>query len=312
MRTEVLRRLRCPVCGQPFTGAAGRDAGATHAGGRGPASGAVPVAGPVRCPRGHSFDRAKQGYVDLTAGRTVPAGDTVEMVAARAEFLGSGHYDFLSRALADTATRTLAHAALTEPDPTRDGPGPLVVDAGAGTGRHLAAVLDALPAATGLAMDVSKPALRRAARVHPRASAAGCDTWGTLPLADHSAALVLNVFAPRNGPEFHRVLQPGGVLLVATPAADHLGELVGPLGLLRVDPAKARRVADSLAGRFELASFGAYRRPLALTRREVRTLVGMGPSAWHADPDRLTERLATLAEPVTATASIRLATYRPH
>ena len=46
------------------------------------------------------------------------------------------------------------------------------------------AVLAALPDAVGLALDVSKPALRRAARAHPRAAAALADTWQRLPLAD--------------------------------------------------------------------------------------------------------------------------------
>jgi 23S rRNA (guanine745-N1)-methyltransferase len=51
-----------------------------------------------------------------------------------------------------------------------------------------------------------------------------------LPLADACADLMLDIFAPRNGAEFHRVLRPGGALLVVTPHPDHLAELVGPLG----------------------------------------------------------------------------------
>jgi 23S rRNA (guanine745-N1)-methyltransferase len=57
-----------------------------------------------------------------------------------------------------------------------DGPG-LVVDVGAGTGHHLAAVLDALTAHHGVALDVAKAAARRAARAHPRAAAVVCDVW---------------------------------------------------------------------------------------------------------------------------------------
>ena len=63
--------------------------------------------------------------------------------------------------------------------------------------------------AQGLAFDVTKPALRRAARAHPRVGAVLADTWGPLPLADGSADVLLNVFAPRNGPEMRRVLRPG-------------------------------------------------------------------------------------------------------
>ncbi|GAB3946183.1 rRNA (guanine-N1)-methyltransferase [Micromonospora vulcania] len=186
-----------------------------------------------------------------------------------------------------------------------------MVDAGAGTGRYLGAVLAALPDAVGLALDVSKPALRRAARAHPRAAAALADTWQQLPLADASTAVLLNVFAPRNGPEFHRVLDPAGTLLVVTPAVDHLGELVGALDLLRVAPDKADRVSGSLGGHFTPISSAEHRTELTLTRTEAATLVGMGPSAWHTEPAALGARLAALPEPVRVTAAIRLDSYRP-
>jgi 23S rRNA (guanine745-N1)-methyltransferase len=223
------------------------------------------------------------------------------MVAARADFLAAGHYDFLSAALADAVR---ADAAWAETAPA------LVVDAGAGTGRHLAAVLDAVPSAVGLALDASKPAVRRAARAHPRAGAALCDTWGRLPLADAQTAVLLNVFAPRNGPEFHRVLRTDGLLLVATPEPDHLTEVVAELGLLRVDPEKSARVAASLGAGFAAAGETTHRAELRLTRSHVRALVQMGPSAWHADASALDSRIDALAETTTVTASVRLRRYR--
>ncbi|MFY1659566.1 putative RNA methyltransferase [Micromonospora sp. WMMD1274] len=282
MDDRVLARLRCPVCAEPLAEAT---AGTARA---------------LRCPRGHSFDIARQGYVNLLAGRAPHTGDSAEMVAARAGFLAAGHYDTVAAALAGTAVRVAG-----------SDPYPLVVDAGAGTGHYLAAVLAALPDAAGLALDVSKPALRRAARAHPRAAAALADTWQRLPLADRSTAVLLNVFAPRNGSEFHRVLDPGGALLVVTPAADHLAELVDALDLLRVDPDKADRVAGSLGGHFAEESATGHRARLALTRAEVTTLVGMGPSAWHADPRRLAARIAALPEPMPVTLSVRLGVHRP-
>ncbi|MFI6821889.1 putative RNA methyltransferase [Micromonospora sp. NPDC050187] len=309
---EIVNRLRCPVC-------AGTLAPAT-----------VGTAHALRCPRGHSFDVARQGYVNLLAGRTPHAGDNAAMVAARADFLAAGHYDVVSSALADAAVRALAahrpaarpptRTTSTDPVPADTAPVdhvptggayPLVVEPGAGTGRHLAAVLAARPDAVGLALDVSKPALRRAARAHPRAGAALADTWQRLPLADASVAVLLNVFAPRNGAEFRRVLDPAGTLLVVTPVAEHLAELVDALDLLRVDPAKAERVAGSLAGHFTATGTTEHRARLMLTRSEVETLVGMGPSAWHTDPARLAARIADLAEPVTVTAAVRLSRYRP-
>ncbi|MFI2649309.1 putative RNA methyltransferase [Micromonospora fulviviridis] len=327
MDDRILARLRCPVCAEPLV--------ETTAG----------TARALRCPRRHSFDVARQGYVNLLAGRAPHTGDSAEMVAARADFLAAGHYGPVAAALAAKAREIVSGSSRLRsaaPDaapgneaccadgcrakdaalapsvarlsPAGDGDGeayPLVVDAGAGTGWYLAAVLAALPDAVGLALDVAKPALRRAARAHPRAAAALADTWQRLPLADRSATVLLNVFAPRNGAEFHRVLDPAGALLVVTPAVDHLAELVEALDLLRVDPAKADRVAGSLSGQFTEESAAEHRARLELSRTEVATLVGMGPSAWHADPARLAERIAALPEPVPVTLAVRLAVHRP-
>ncbi|MGW0216002.1 putative RNA methyltransferase [Micromonospora chokoriensis] len=316
MDPRILHRMRCPVCGEPLS--------ETTAG----------TARAVRCPRRHSFDVARQGYVNLLAGRAPHVGDTAEMIAAREDFQAAGHYDVISAALATAATEAVGRLAASavsgqhrrtevsrakdttagvrsEPSTPDVGAYPLVVDAGAGTGRHLGAVLAALPAAVGLALDVSKPALRRAARAHPRAAAALADTWQRLPLADASTAVLLNVFAPRNGPEFHRVLDPAGTLLVVTPDADHLAELVDALDLLRVDPEKADRVTSSLGGHFTPVSSTVRRAELALTRTEAASLVGMGPSAWHSDEVSRTERLAALPEPVRVTVAVRVAAYRP-
>ncbi|GGL91518.1 putative RNA methyltransferase [Micromonospora yangpuensis] len=320
MNPYVVDRLRCPVCAEPL------------------AEAVAGTARTLRCPRRHSFDVARQGYVNLLAGRAPHVGDTAEMVAARSDFLAAGHYAAISTALTDAA-RTATLAATEPTDSTRTGaarteavrtgaarteavppdrtdePGraayPLVVDAGGGTGWHLAAVLAALPGAVGLTLDVSKPALRRAARAHPRAAAALVDTWQRLPLADGCVAVLLNVFAPRNGAEFRRVLATDGRLLVVTPAEDHLTELVDALGLLRVDPAKADRVAGSLAGHFTEVAATVLRGRLSLTHAEVGTLVGMGPSAWHTDPGALAERIATRPEPVTVTLAVRLGVHRP-
>jgi 23S rRNA (guanine745-N1)-methyltransferase len=266
MNDAVLPYLRCPNCRSPITADGPRV---------------------VRCARGHSFDVAKQGYVTLTAGRTPHSGDSAEMIADRAGFLAAGHYAFLADAL----------AAAVE-----DATG-LIVDAGTGTGYHLSRVLEARPDAVGLGLDVSKPALRRAARAHPRAAAALADLWQPLPLADASAAVILNVFAPRNGLEFHRVLRADGRLLMITPAADHLAELIDAYGLIRVDPDKAGRVQDSLGDRFTAEGTTTLHRTLRLTGPQVRTLIGMTPSARHVT--------VTDLPPATVTVAVDLGTYRP-
>src|SRR5512138_466367 len=230
MLPDVLAALRCPWCRAPL----------------------AEVAGALRCPSGHAFDVARQGYVSFLAGRrSGRVGDDAAMVEARVRFLAAGHLEPLSRDLASLASDA--------------GPG-LVVEVGAGTAHHLARVLDALPAHTGLAVDLSRHAARRAARAHPRAGAIVADLRERLPLADACAALVLDVFAPRNGAELRRILRQDGALLVATPGRDHLAELRAPLGLVEIDPEKERRVEAALSPWFARAGS----RPLAWTMTLAR------------------------------------------
>ncbi|MER6003922.1 putative RNA methyltransferase [Nonomuraea angiospora] len=168
---------------------------------------------------------------------------------------------------------------------------PLIVDAGAGTGHYLAAVLDAVNDGIGMAFDVSKHAVRRAARVHPRAGAFVADVWRPLPIRDGVADVVMDVFAPRNGPEFGRILRPGGVAVVVTPAARHLSPLVEELGLLSVDDEKERRLARSLEGFAEMER-RSVEFEMELGHGGIAQVVGMGPSAWHTDPAELDRRIA--------------------
>jgi len=247
--------------------------------------------GALRCEAGHSFDIARQGYVNLVPGR----GDTVPMVEAREAFLHAGHYRRVGEALAEEAASEAGTGA--------------VVDVGAGTAHHLGRVLDATPERIGLALDASSAALRRAARAHPRVAAVGTDAWQSLPLRDGVAALILSVFAPRNPAEMARVLAPGGTLLTVTPTTRHLHELVGPLGLLSVPEDKPDRLDAQLASHFELSARRTLDHPMFLTREEAAQLVRMGPSAWHVDPQAVDERLAVLPDPLTVTASVSLSRY---
>ncbi|MFC1418617.1 putative RNA methyltransferase [Streptacidiphilus cavernicola] len=291
MLQDVVEYLACPHCGLALAQAAdGRS---------------------LRCQDRHSFDIARQGYASLLPGDAhTGTGDTAAMVAARDAFLGAGHYAPIAAALAAAAP---TDTAPTEPAPTETAGAAAgrrcVVDLGAGTGHYLAAVLDALPEAHGIALDISKFALRRAARAHPRAGAVVCDAWRPLPLRDGVADLVLNVFAPRNGPEIRRVLRPGGSLLVVSPTPRHLTELVRELGLLGVDDRKPERLAATLGPYLEPAGDSEHTFPLLLDHAAVRTVAGMGPSAWHTDQDALAERIGALPDLVPVTASVTLSRF---
>ncbi|AYY13276.1 methyltransferase domain-containing protein [Actinobacteria bacterium YIM 96077] len=292
----ILQALRCPVCG---AGLYARERA-------------------LRCPSGHSFDAARHGYVNLQTGRRPSGtGDTADMVAARADFLGAGHYQPVARAVRQMVTTSDAigpHASefdTSDPDaPALDAPG-LIVDAGAGTGYYLRELLDQLPQAWGVAFEVSRYALRRAARAHQRAGALGADVWRGLPISDGSASVVLDIFAPRHGAEFHRVLRPQGILVVVTPMPEHLRELVEALGLLTVDERKDERVEESLGAWFELDAREEIRFEMHLPSADVERAARMGPSAHHLDAAARAARVARLTTPMAVTGAVTVARYRP-
>ena len=217
----------------------------------------------LRCAEGHSYDVARQGYVNLLGRAAPPNADSPTMLEARARFLATGQYLPVADAVA-----------------ARVGGARRIVEVGAGTGWYLARALDASPAAEGLATDVSVAAAKRCARAHPRMDAVVADTWVGLPVQDGAVDLVLCVFAPRNPAEFARILAPGGRLVVVVPRAHHLGELRADYGLLDVAADKAEALVGSLPG-WRLAALETVERRLELTSDEVADVIAMGPNAFH-------------------------------
>ena len=188
--------FRCPLCAAPLT----REAGA------------------CRCPAGHSFDLAREGYVHLlppNQKHSALPGDDRDMVLARRDFLSKGYY----QPLLDTLCGRILGLA---------GGDPVLLDAGCGEGWYTAGVCQALRAAGKrprmAGTDISKFALRTAARREREAEFAVASSY-RLPLADGRVDILLNCFSPLALEEFRRVLRPGGAFLYVVPGAGHLWEL---------------------------------------------------------------------------------------
>lgn len=168
------------------------------------------------CPGGHSFDIAKEGYVNLLPANrqhSKTPGDDKEMAAARTRFLDGDWYGPLQEILC----KLFASFSISSP---------ILLDAGCGEGYYTAALAETVAANGGrtAGVDLSKPAVKKAAKRCPQGEFAVASVYH-LPLADSSVDILLNCFSPLAAAEFHRVLKSGGKFLYVVPGPRHLWEL---------------------------------------------------------------------------------------
>ncbi|MDP5225961.1 MULTISPECIES: SAM-dependent methyltransferase [Arthrobacter] len=231
------------------------------------------------------------------------------MATSRSSFLERGHYQSLVTAMAEVLRRRL-------PRPLAES---VLLDAGAGTGYYLHALCAALAAGTpapgdgpgAVAFDISKFALRRAARLNPDAAVFVWDVWKPFPLQDASVDALTVVFAPRNPAEFHRVLRADGSVLVVTPQPGHLREIAGPAGLLDIEEGKLDRLDAGMGSHFTLAERHSVDAGLRLSRDDVAAVTLMGPAGHHQSLEQLRERVAGLPDATPVTASFTLSVFAP-
>jgi 23S rRNA (guanine745-N1)-methyltransferase len=244
------------------------------------------------CPAGHSFDVAREGYVNLLLSgqrRSRQPGDSPEMIGARRRFLGTGAYDPLSASIA----RAVAAARPT-----------VVLDVGCGEGRHTRSVI--APAVLGV--DVAKAAVAAAARAHPGGSYAVASAYD-LPVQDASVDVAVNVFGPVSAAELARVVRPGGVVVAAFPGTGHLEQL---RSMVYPDPrphAVKPPLRDADEWFVQTASLSVTFTLVVTDVAALRDLFAMTPYRWHAPRD-MDDRIAAALSPRFETlADIEVATY---
>jgi 23S rRNA (guanine745-N1)-methyltransferase len=248
---EVMTTLRCPVCRTDLLIEGKR----------------------YLCGAGHSFDIARQGYVNLllSSQRSSNApGDSTEMIADRRLFLDAGHY----LPLRDLVLHRLDRLAGQLPDRQQQ-----VLDLGCGEGYYTAAFAD--PAKRRVyGLDISKPALLLAAK---RSDAV---TWciGTsraLPFHDRSLDVVLNIFCRPHVAETQRVLSENGVLLLVGPGTNHLQELRAVL-YDDVIKQESHSLGEILKSGFAVQRSEVLNYEITLKGAAIGQLARMTPHYWRA------------------------------
>ncbi len=221
------------------------------------------------CESGHSFDIARAGYINLlppVGGRD--HGDNKEMIAARRDFLNTGHYMPLLNCILDfSVTHFKKHAA--------------VLDIGCGDGYYTSAVEAALRSRDGdsdvCAFDISKEAVRHAAKRSGSISFAVASAYH-IPAQNGTFDAAINIFSPLAKDETRRILKPGGIFIVAFPGEEHLFGLKSEL----YDTPYKNEPASLRIDGFELIESRRVRYEMTLSSNaEIRSLFMMTPYAYR-------------------------------
>ncbi len=251
------------------------------------------VDGAWRCASGHSYDVARDGYVNLLPpGKPSrqKSGDDLESIHARRRFLDAGHYGALARRLA-VLSRELS------------GGGGVTLDVGCGEGSYTAG----LSGAEVVGLDLSRAGIRLAARRHKSVSFAIANALA-LPVVTGAVDLIVSVFAPVVPDEFARVAKAESHVLLAVPGANHLAAVRALLyetpqphdgQVPLVDDDRFALIhLELVAGEIELA-----------TTEALRDLLTMTPYRFAVPPEAI-ERALTSPVPLRTPIEFAVAVVR--
>lgn len=202
----------------------------------------------LHCSNGHSFDLAKEGYVNLLLSnqkKSKNPGDNKLMSASRREFLNSGAYFPLVKKVSQLINDKYSNntAPLT------------IVDAGCGEGYYMDSINKLVENSTNfIGFDMSKDAIKLAAKRYNEIDFFVASI-NNVPLLSTSTDCIISIFSPINAKEFSRILKNDGVLITVTPNKKHLSGLANII----YDKAKEH---DSKIGNLEGEYFDLERNDL--------------------------------------------------
>ncbi|GGE89723.1 methyltransferase domain-containing protein [Mycetocola zhadangensis] len=244
----------------------------------------------VGCDAGHRFDVNKRGYISLLPPASRMTGDSQAMLDARAHFFDTGNFDSIADAVAASSVQALASGSIgphgAEAADTAGSRPIRLAEIGCGTGYYLDRATRGLSQAGAVvepvAADLSPFAVRMAVRAVPGAAGVVLDVWQPLPFVDAHLDGIISVFAPRNLPEFARILRPGGCLVAVVPTTRHLHQVRAEGLAIGIPDGKPDALTDAASPWFAEVDRSLVEFDMKLTQPELNNLIGMGPSAHHS------------------------------
>jgi 23S rRNA (guanine745-N1)-methyltransferase len=243
-----------------------------------------PFAGGYQCPRKHTFDSARQGYVNFLLvhqKHSKEPGDSADMIKSRRRFLDRGLYDRVSDGINEAVATALQESGKES--------GFNILDAGCGEGFYLKRLKESLAGRPGgpghvdfYGVDISKFAVRIATQ-RDKTMHWLVASIVDLPFAPSSLTAVLNVFSLADFAEFSRILRKNGKLVIVSPGPRHLNglrEIIYPIAREHAQSA----MIEQARGLFSLSTAKRINYPLELkSAGEIMDLLAMTPYFWNID-----------------------------
>lgn len=239
-----------------------------------------------RCGRGHSFDVAKRGYVNLLQPqdrRSLQAGDSAEVVAARRRVAEAG-YD-----------RSLIAMLRAELAAGLSGGARRLLDVGCGEGSLLAALAAEPAPLEAWGVDLSAPAIEAAARLAPGLGWVIANADRGLPFTEGSFDALTSITARLEPAEFRRVLRPGGLCLLALAGRDDLIELREEVMGEGRERDRVERTLGDFAEGFELLRRLEVKSRVAANRQLIEDLLAITYRGGRRSREERAARLESLA-----------------
>lgn len=260
--------LKCPACHQalkPLT----EDVGRT-----------------LRCDSNHSYDFAKEGYINLLLAqkkRSKNPGDDNAMMQCRQSFLNRGYYQFLVVALTELLKQYQPHT---------------VLDVGCGEGYYGNALKEQAPKIELLGFDIAKGGVKLAAKRGTYDQLAVASAYD-IPVMSETIDLALSIFSPLDDKELARVLTEKGILIAVGPATNHLKALAEHV----YDQFKPHQNGFAILDKsplFENIDTLQIEQESTITGEDIFNLLTMTPYYWSASEEKqqAIKKLETLTTPL--------------
>lgn len=243
----------------------------------------------LRCANRHTFDIAKQGYVNLSPSAKQSQFYNKESFANRGHILDAGYYDHIMRAVLEAVDNHCPAPHNVDFAGLRDEQRPAVLDAGCGEGFYARAVQDAHPEADVLAFDISKDSIRQAAHEDMGMAVKWfVGNLADLPVHDGTIDCILDVFSPIHYDEFRRVMKDDAVVIKVVPGAHHDEQLreLARAQLRNADYSNEQTI-EQFATHFTIVDSQLISQTFAMPDDDMRTFAHMTPLLFNVDIDAL-------------------------